>query len=200
MKRVKYSNIETEELIKLLRFTYGTKIPIDSIFFSLFIQQYVHRYLADDEVFEIQDKHEKSVNSPMVFNLLIPKTHYNIDLKTTTLSTLSLLLDIFITNGISTATLAGIGKVGQFVYKIEEANGEICNYHAVGDESGNGLTFDELFNKLSKRVCPYPNLNCSHFDEGFCNINEQELMKNVRELEKKLALDIVDYNKLKLRK
>ena len=123
--------------------------------------------------------------------LRIRKDFYSINVETGTWTTIGMLLDIFLTFGISSTILASMGKTGQFLFKLNKESGEICNYYEAVKKSKVEFNINELTDVYKNKKCPYKEFKCKFCKKESCTIDKENLSSNLNSLEKKGILKYI---------
>lgn len=137
-------------------------------------------FLDDDEYVEVKIADKESKPGRMAF--LVPKTNYNINLKTLTVVTLALLFDVKFFNGVLISALGLTGFKLQALALLDEAGGEKCVViEAV--RSRKHINADLFFK--NKDECVNNHLKCKHNNNGKCNAERRDIVAILESLSEK---------------
>jgi len=166
-------------------------IPIDYINdgFLEFIENFIELKGSSLEYFKKQIEFPSA--PPGVIQLLIPKIYYFINVKKTTWMTIGLLLDIFVTKGVTSAFLSSLGVIGRSIAKLNLKNGEVCCYYealSLKKEGSDKFTVNQLLRRISNKECSNPKFNCIYNKQGLCSIDVKDLQQVISNLEVKSVL------------
>lgn len=146
----------------------------DSMAFINGIQNY-SQFLGEDEFVErtLSSPQADSETDSKMLNLLIQSSNYNINIKALTLTALALMLDIRLTIGLASATLAILGFNNQAVVRIDASEGEKCLIlEAI--QSKNRVINEDVFS-ICNHQCVHNDLNCKYQDGDSCTINKENI-------------------------
>lgn len=146
----------------------------DSLTFINGIQNYL-QFLGEDEFVEktLSFPQADSGTDSKMLNLLIPSSDYNINIKALTLTALALVLDIKLTIGLASATLAILGFNNQAIVRIDASEGEKCLIlEAI--QSKNRVINEDVF-LLCNHQCVHNDLDCKYQDGDSCTINKENI-------------------------
>lgn len=146
----------------------------DSQAFINGMQKYI-QYLGEDEVVERKSSiplNNSDMDSKML-NLLIQSFDYNINLKALAFTTLALLLDIKLTIGFASTTLAILGFNNQAIVKVDVSEGEKCLILEAMHSNNRVITEDVL--SLFNCQCVHNDLICKYQDGDSCTISKENI-------------------------
>lgn len=168
-------------------------------FFENFIEQNQDEYIVKDKIKDLISDDEKLelvvrivpiLNKPLgvhaIFTclpffppILIPGLGYNIyiNLKASTLAIIALILDIKVTNGISSFILAATGVNIRSIAKIDENIGEKCVLLEVYRKEDHQANPD-IFKQVCGKECINNDMNCKYRSNGVCTM-DQERVKGI---------------------
>lgn len=152
-------------------------------------------FYDNDEFIEITSFVEKkSETDSNMINLLLEKSDYNINLRALTITILALLLDIKLTIGFASTTLAILGFNNQAIVKIEASEGEKCLIlEAI--RSKNKIINEHVFVNCNHQ-CVNNNIACKFRNSDNCNISKEEIKEILDKLcEKNIFKKIGNYYK-----
>lgn len=131
-------------------------------------------YLGEDEYVKktTSSKDESDASSEKIY-LLIQPSNYNINIKALTLTTIALLLDIKLTLGIASATLAILGFNNQAIARIDVSEGEKCLIMEAM-QSKNRVINEDVFS-ICNSECIHNDLNCKYQTGDKCTINKANI-------------------------
>lgn len=137
--------------------------------------QYYSKFFGDDEFVErtlSSPQADSKTDSKMLYSL-IQSSNYNINIKALTLTALALMLDIKLTIGLASATLAILGFNNQAVVRIDASEGEKCLIlEAI--QSKNRVINEDVFS-ICNHQCVHNDLNCKYQDGDSCTINKENI-------------------------
>jgi hypothetical protein len=172
-------------------------IQKDRIYESLFGDEKPNQISSDDLVtllffFLNQEGKEEYIKRERNIDLFeFNGEFYNINISDATITFVSLIIDILITQGALSAVLAGTGTLKPFLEKISTINGEFCNLielskfstFKVGSETA-------ILNNLSNQECPYEKFNCIHKSDRICTLTIDGLKDNLNQFIEKGFISI----------
>jgi hypothetical protein len=141
-----------------------------------FIENFIKSKSSSGEYFK--KKIEFPSAPPGVIQFLIPKIYYFINVKRTTWMSIGLLLDIFVTKGVTSAFLSSLGVIGRSIAKLNLKNGEVCCYYEALSLKKEGIekfTENQLLHRISNKKCLNPRFNCIYNKQGLCSMNVKDL-------------------------
>lgn len=146
----------------------------DSQTFINGIQDYL-QYLGEDEYIEKTSSVTKtdSDNNSKMLHLLVQSSNYNINIKALTLTAIALLLDIKITLGWVSATLAILGFNNQAIVRVDVSEGEKCLI-LEAMQSKNRVINEDVFS-VCNFECVHNDLNCKYQDDDKCTISKEDI-------------------------
>lgn len=165
-----FSGTESELKEKLLSFMSEE----DSQSFINGIQNYL-QYLGEDEFIEkvsSSPQNELESESKML-NFLIQSSNYNINIKALTLTALALLLDIKLTLGFASTTLAILGFNNQAIARVDVSEGEKCLILET-IQSKNRVINEDVFS-ICNYECVHNDLDCKYQNGDKCTINKENI-------------------------
>ncbi len=138
----------------------------------------IHNYrqfLGEDEFVERTLSFPKmdSKTDSKILHLLVPSSNYNINIKALTLTTLALVLDIKLTIGLASATLAILGFNNQAIVRIDASEGEKCLILEAIQSKNRVIDEDVL--SICNHQCVHNDLNCKYRDGDSCTINNEDI-------------------------
>lgn len=141
------------------------------------IQDY-RQYLGEDEFIEktLSLPKTDSDNDYQMLHFFIQSSNYNINIKALTLTALALLLDIKLTLGLVSATLAILGFNNQAIVRIDVSEGEKCLI-LEAMKSKNRVINEDVF-AVCNFECVHNDLKCKYQDGDKCTISKEGI-KNV---------------------
>lgn len=146
----------------------------DSQSFINGIQCYL-QYLGEDEFIEKTSsfRQNESERDSKMLDLLIQSSNYNINIKALTLTALALLLDIKLTVGLASATLAILGFNNQAIVRVDASEGEKCLIlEAI--QSKNRVINEDIFS-ICNCECVHNDLDCKYQDGDKCTISKENI-------------------------
>jgi len=146
----------------------------DSQSFINGIQNY-RQFLGEDEFVErtLSFPQADSKTDSKMLHFLIPSSNYNINIKALTLTALALVLDIKLTIGLVSATLAILGFNNQAIARIDASEGEKCLI-LEALQSKNRVIDEDVFS-ICNHQCVHNDLNCKYQDGDSCTINKENI-------------------------
>lgn len=133
------------------------------------------QFLGEDEFVErtlSYPQTDSKTDSKMLY-FLIPSLNYNINIKALTLTELALVLDIKLTLGLASATLAILGFNNQAIVRIDASEGEKCLIlEAI--QSKNRVINEDVFSVCNNQ-CVHNDLGCKYQDGDHCTINKENI-------------------------
>lgn len=124
---------------------------------------------------ELSLSEDDSSSDTNTMHLLLSHYDLNINIKALTLATLALLLDIKLTLGFASSTLAILGVNNQAIVRIDVTEGEKCLIlEAI--HSPNRIINTDVF-ALCRHQCVHNNLECNYKDGETCKITTDKIEK-----------------------
>lgn len=119
------------------------------------------------------------MDSAMAY-LLTASSNYNINIKATTLVAIALLLDIKLTVGFASTTLAVLGFNSQTIVRIDVSEGEKCLI-LEAMHSKNRIINEDVFSVCNSE-CVHNDLRCKYQNEDKCTIKKDDIRKILNKL------------------
>ncbi len=155
----------------------------DSQTFIYGIQKY-SQYFREDEFVEWKlsfPLHNLDTDTK-ILHYLIPSCDYNINLKALTITTLALLLDIKLTVGFASTTLAILGFNNQAIVKIDASEGEKCLI-LEAMRSRNRVITEDVLSSFNGQ-CIHDDLGCNYQECDRCIINKDKIKSILNKLDR----------------
>ncbi len=100
-------------------------------------------------------------------------------------------LDAVLTSGAANAIIALSGLQQRAIAKLNEANGELCNYLTIClTEKAGPVNSESVTRFTSGEACRYPSLHCKHNTEGVCRIAQTDVVSNLASMEKRAIIEL----------
>jgi hypothetical protein len=180
MEDIRFTNIEKESLKKKIAEDFSIHSNQISDEFLKFFEEFVN---SKKQMYGRVDRYvERPLSPPGTLSFLVPKIYYNIDIKKSIYTLIGLLLDLYVTCGVTTVTLTMLGITKQTIGKLDLKNGDVCVYYLSCKKSTNGFQTKQIFDIIYNRTCPYPEFICKHNQQGICHIQFDTLEEIFRRL------------------
>lgn len=174
-------DIEKDDLILLISKEFG--LPVNAITPEIFEE--LIRFLKENGASVKTEKVISGGGPPGTLGMLISKTHYFINVKTSLWIAMGFLADVLVTRGAVSTALVATGKTRQCLGKLDARHGEICVYRELYAtlKGGQGLTTNDLFNKLAGKEC-YEEFFCEYRnnEKHRCGITSKVIDKNLKRM------------------
>jgi len=100
-------------------------------------------------------------------------------------------LDAVLTSGAANAIIALSGLQQRAIAKLDEGNGELCNYLTLClIEKAAAVNSESVTRFTSGEACQYPSLRCKHKAEGVCRIAQTDVVSNLASMEKRAIIEL----------
>ena len=146
----------------------------DSLSFIKGLQEY-HPYLGEDEFITVESSipFGDPESDPRMLHYLVQSINYNINIKALTLTALALLLDIKLTLGFASTTLALLGVNSQAIARIDATEGEKCLI-IEAMHSPNRIISKDVFSHCNHQ-CVHNDLECNYQKDDNCTITTDKI-------------------------
>ncbi len=187
--RIYLYRVDKEKLKQKIARDFDIRVDHINDEFLEFIENFIESKSSPLEYFKKQIEFPSA--PPGVISFLIPKIYYFINVKKTTWMTIGLLLDIFVTKGVTSAFLSSLGVIGRSIAKLNLKNGEVCCYYEALSLKKEGIekfTENQLLHRISNKKCLNLKFNCVYNKQGLCSINSKDLQQVISNLGEKSVL------------
>jgi hypothetical protein len=137
----------------------------------------------DDEYIRAEQVYQKS-NIPGVLNLMIPKTTYFVNLKRASITLLTFILDLTLTDGFASTVLGLAGYSTQAIVKLSEENAEKCIYMNLYKQE-NHTGSSSMLSSPQNQSCPNHDLRCKYRKDAKCTMPEEAVAATLKSLSEK---------------
>lgn len=122
---------------------------------------------------------------PDMLFMIIPRTFYHINVKTSLWTAMGLLADILVTRGVATVALVATGKVHRCFGKLVAEQGDVCIYRELWEalKSNQELTIHQICEKLAGNECT-KDFPCMYRDNKTrrCGISSEAVNENLKRM------------------
>lgn len=173
--------IEKENLISVISEEFG--VPKDAINSEILTE--LIGFLKENGA-RVQKRVEVAGGGPPgTLGMLISRTYYHINVKTSLWFLMGLLADIFVTRGAMSAGLVATGKIRRCFGKLAAERGDVCIYRELREARKNNqeLTISQIRDKLSGNECT-KEISCTRRDNETrrCEISSKAINESLNRM------------------